>query len=115
MRSPSEVPYMFALEIAIDEIAAKLKMDPIELRRINDTQREPIKGNPYTSRSLMKWGANSTASKCSAVITVCDRIRAKLFKATGPKESLTRQGQGDGWIRRNCQPGHRKERQASGP
>jgi xanthine dehydrogenase YagR molybdenum-binding subunit len=28
-------------------------MDPIELRRINDTDKEPIKGNPYTSRSLM--------------------------------------------------------------
>ena len=29
-------------------------MDPIELRRINDTQNEPIKGLPYTSRSLMQ-------------------------------------------------------------
>src|ERR1700749_4318496 len=28
-------------------------MDPIELRRVNDTMKEPIKGLPYTSRSLM--------------------------------------------------------------
>ena len=28
-------------------------MDPIELRRVNDTMKEPIKGNPFTSRSLM--------------------------------------------------------------
>ena len=53
MRSPPEVPYMFALESAMDELAVQLNMDPIELRRINDTTREPIKGNPYTSRSLM--------------------------------------------------------------
>ena len=53
MRSPPEVPYMFALESAMDELAVQLNMDPIELRRINDTTKEPIKGNPYTSRSLM--------------------------------------------------------------
>jgi len=53
MRSPPEVPYMFALESAMDELAVKLKMDPIELRRINDTAKEPIGGKPYTSRSLM--------------------------------------------------------------
>ena len=28
-------------------------MDPIELRRVNDTMKEPINGKPYTSRSLM--------------------------------------------------------------
>ena len=53
MRAPAEIPYMFALESAVDELAHKLGMDPIELRRINDTQKEPIKGLPYTSRSLM--------------------------------------------------------------
>ncbi|CCE09786.1 Xanthine dehydrogenase, molybdenum binding subunit apoprotein [Bradyrhizobium sp. STM 3843] len=53
MRSPPEVPYLFALESAMDELAIELNMDPIELRRINDTTTEPIKGKPYTSRSLM--------------------------------------------------------------
>jgi xanthine dehydrogenase YagR molybdenum-binding subunit len=53
MRSPPEVPYLFALESAMDELAFRLKMDPIELRRVNDTTREPISGKPYTSRSLM--------------------------------------------------------------
>jgi xanthine dehydrogenase YagR molybdenum-binding subunit len=53
MRSPPEVPYMFALESAMDELAVALDMDPIELRRINDTMHEPIGGKPYTSRSLM--------------------------------------------------------------
>ncbi|PSC03594.1 xanthine dehydrogenase [Alsobacter soli] len=54
MRSPPEVPYLFALESAMDELAYAAKIDPVELRRINDTDREPIKGLPYTSRSLMK-------------------------------------------------------------
>jgi xanthine dehydrogenase YagR molybdenum-binding subunit len=53
MRSPPEVPYMFALESAMDELAIKLQMDPIELRRVNDTMKEPIGGKSYTSRSLM--------------------------------------------------------------
>jgi xanthine dehydrogenase YagR molybdenum-binding subunit len=53
MRSPAEIPYLFALESAMDELAVELGMDPIELRRINDTDREPIRGLPYTSRSLM--------------------------------------------------------------
>jgi xanthine dehydrogenase YagR molybdenum-binding subunit len=53
MRSPPEVPYLFALESAMDELAVELNMDPVELRRVNDTMTEPIKGKPYTSRSLM--------------------------------------------------------------
>src|SRR6201994_3372516 len=53
MRSHPEVPYLFALESAMDELAVKLGMDPIELRRINDTMKEPIGGKAYTSRSLM--------------------------------------------------------------
>jgi xanthine dehydrogenase YagR molybdenum-binding subunit len=52
MRAPPEVPYMFALESAMDELAYALDMDPVELRRINDAQVEPIRGLPYSSRSL---------------------------------------------------------------
>ena len=53
MRSPPETPYLFPLESAIDELAVALDMDPVELRRRNDTDHEPIKNLPYTSRSLM--------------------------------------------------------------
>jgi xanthine dehydrogenase YagR molybdenum-binding subunit len=52
MRAPPEMPYMFALESAIDELAYALDIDPVELRRINDAQAEPINGLPYSSRSL---------------------------------------------------------------
>ncbi|HTV80344.1 MAG TPA: xanthine dehydrogenase family protein molybdopterin-binding subunit [Steroidobacteraceae bacterium] len=54
MRAPAETPYMFALESAMDELAWQLKMDPIELRRINDTQTDPVSKLPFSSRSLMK-------------------------------------------------------------
>jgi xanthine dehydrogenase YagR molybdenum-binding subunit len=54
MRAPPETPYMFALESAMDELAYELKMDPIELRRINDTQTDPVDGLPFSSRSLMQ-------------------------------------------------------------
>ncbi|MBS0334056.1 MAG: xanthine dehydrogenase family protein molybdopterin-binding subunit [Proteobacteria bacterium] len=54
MRAPPDTPYMFGLECAMDELAYALGMDPVELRRINDTQTDPINGHPYSSRSLMK-------------------------------------------------------------
>jgi xanthine dehydrogenase YagR molybdenum-binding subunit len=54
MRAPPETPYMFALESAMDELAYALKMDPIELRRVNDTAVDPVSGHPFSSRSLMR-------------------------------------------------------------
>ena len=54
MRAPPEVPYLFALEVAMDELAEKLGMDPIDLRRRNDTKVETVTGKPYTSRSLLE-------------------------------------------------------------
>lgn len=53
MRAPPETPYMFALESAMDELAGELGLDPIELRRRNDTATDPITGLPFSSRSLM--------------------------------------------------------------
>jgi xanthine dehydrogenase YagR molybdenum-binding subunit len=54
MRAPPETPYMFALESAMDELAHALHMDPVELRRVNDTMTDPVSGHPFSSRSLMK-------------------------------------------------------------
>jgi xanthine dehydrogenase YagR molybdenum-binding subunit len=53
MRAPPDTPYMFALECGMDELAYALDMDPIELRRVNDTQTDPISGKPFSSRALM--------------------------------------------------------------
>jgi xanthine dehydrogenase YagR molybdenum-binding subunit len=54
MRSPPVVPYIYALESAMDEMAVKLGMDPVEFRRVNDTTTSPVDGKPYSSRSLMQ-------------------------------------------------------------
>lgn len=59
-RAPGETPGSFALESAMDELAVKLKMDPIEFRIKNETDVDPISGKPWSSRSLiesMKTGA----------------------------------------------------------
>src|SRR5258705_2218910 len=53
MRSPPVVPYIYALESAMDELAIKLNLDPVELRRINDSSTDAM-GKQWSSRSLMK-------------------------------------------------------------
>ena len=52
MRAPGEAPGMMALEIAIDEMAEKLGLDPVEFRIINDTQVVP--DNPGTPPSKIR-------------------------------------------------------------
>jgi xanthine dehydrogenase YagR molybdenum-binding subunit len=52
MRAPGETPGMYALESAMDELAAALSMDPVELRIINDPAAEPESGLPFSSRNL---------------------------------------------------------------
>jgi xanthine dehydrogenase YagR molybdenum-binding subunit len=53
MRAPGEATGMMALEIAVDEMAEKLGMDPIEFRILNDTQVDPEKPErPFSQRQL---------------------------------------------------------------
>lgn len=53
MRGPGESSGMYALEMALDELAYKLEMDPIELRRRNEPQIDEGANKPFSSRSLM--------------------------------------------------------------
>jgi xanthine dehydrogenase YagR molybdenum-binding subunit len=61
MRAPGEAPGMMALEIAMDEMAERLKLDPVEFRSRNDTQVDPEHPNrPFSQRKLvqcMRMGA----------------------------------------------------------
>lgn len=52
MRAPGESIGTFALESALDELAHKLKVDPIELRRKNEPGRDPTKDTEFSSRHL---------------------------------------------------------------
>ncbi|KQM99487.1 MULTISPECIES: xanthine dehydrogenase family protein molybdopterin-binding subunit [unclassified Sphingomonas] len=54
MRAPGEAVGMLALEGAMDELAEKLDMDPIELRKRNDPRIDPEKDVPYSSRNLTR-------------------------------------------------------------
>ena len=62
MRSPIEMPYMYALESAMDELAVALGIDPVELRRRNDIHKSPVDGARFTSRSLMRCYDEAAAS-----------------------------------------------------
>jgi xanthine dehydrogenase YagR molybdenum-binding subunit len=54
MRAPGEAPGLMALEIAMDEMAEKLGIDPVEFRIINDTQVDPEKPErPFSHRDLV--------------------------------------------------------------
>lgn len=53
MRAPGETPGTFALESAMDEMAYKLKMDPVEFRIKNHTTKDPMKGHEFSSEFLV--------------------------------------------------------------
>ncbi|GGZ44451.1 xanthine dehydrogenase family protein molybdopterin-binding subunit [Streptomyces bluensis] len=53
MRAPGEAPGSFALESALDELAEKCGIDPIELRVRNEPERGPVSGLPFSSRNLL--------------------------------------------------------------
>ncbi|SFD70558.1 xanthine dehydrogenase family protein molybdopterin-binding subunit [Massilia yuzhufengensis] len=52
MRAPGAAHGVHALEVAMDELAYKLKIDPLELRRINYAERNPMDGKPYSTKEL---------------------------------------------------------------
>jgi xanthine dehydrogenase YagR molybdenum-binding subunit len=52
MRAPGECPGTYALECAMDELAAELKMDPLQLRVINHSDTHPVTGKPYSAKHL---------------------------------------------------------------
>jgi xanthine dehydrogenase YagR molybdenum-binding subunit len=55
MRAPGETPGMMALEIAMDEMAHQLGIDPLQFRILNDTQVDPeAPGKPFSRRQLVE-------------------------------------------------------------
>jgi xanthine dehydrogenase YagR molybdenum-binding subunit len=72
MRAPGEAPGTAVLEIALDELAEKLKMDPVELRLKNYAETDPShEGRPWSSKHLREcygrgaekfgWATRNTA------------------------------------------------------
>lgn len=52
MRGPGETTGSFALESAMDELAAALQLDPLQLRLLNYAENDEEKGKPYSSKFL---------------------------------------------------------------
>ena len=54
MRAPGESIGTFALESAVDELAYKLDIDPVELRKINEPEKDPISGKEFSMRNMIE-------------------------------------------------------------
>jgi xanthine dehydrogenase YagR molybdenum-binding subunit len=54
MRAPGEAPGMLAFECAMDELAAQVGLDPIELRVRNEPELDPERNVPFSSRGLIR-------------------------------------------------------------
>lgn len=60
MRAPGEASGTLSLEVAMDELAEKLGIDPVQLRILNEPEADPETGKPFSIRQLvrcMKEGA----------------------------------------------------------
>ena len=53
-RAPGVMEGTFGFEQALDELAEKLGIDPLELRRLNHSADDPENGKPYTSKRLLE-------------------------------------------------------------
>jgi xanthine dehydrogenase YagR molybdenum-binding subunit len=51
-RAPGEAPGTAVFEIAMDELAEKLKMDPVQLRLANYADKDPSHDRPWTDKHL---------------------------------------------------------------
>ncbi len=93
MRAPNEAPGLAALEVAMDEMAEKLGMDPVEFRIINDTQvvpdmpAKPPSSDPQSKKPKEKPDPHPPFSQRQLV--ECFRLGAQRF----------------GWNKRNARPG----------
>jgi xanthine dehydrogenase YagR molybdenum-binding subunit len=53
VRAPGEAIGTFAVEGAMDELAERLGLDPIELRRRNEPATDPLSGKPFSTRRML--------------------------------------------------------------
>ena len=93
MRAPGEASGLAAFEIAMDELAEKLGLDPVELRIRNDTQVVP--DQPAKPGAAAGAKANSQPPFSQRQFIECFRVGAEKF----------------GWSKRNAKPGQVREGQ----
>ncbi|TFV57412.1 xanthine dehydrogenase family protein molybdopterin-binding subunit [Mycobacterium sp. PS03-16] len=54
MRGPGEAPGLFALEVAMDELAAAAGVDPLEVRLCNHADHDQASGRPWSGKHLIE-------------------------------------------------------------
>jgi xanthine dehydrogenase YagR molybdenum-binding subunit len=89
MRGPGAVPGLFATESAMDELAVKLGIDPVELHLINEPELDEGLGVPFSSRHLKQ----------------CLTLGAKKFgwsKRDAKVGAMRRDGKTLGWGMASC-------------
>ena len=89
MRGPGAVPGLFATESAMDELAIKLNMDPVEFRLVNEPQKDESNGLPFSSRHFQE----------------CLRVGAEKFGWSKRNPAVGSMRQGDlvlGWGMAAC-------------
>jgi xanthine dehydrogenase YagR molybdenum-binding subunit len=82
MRAPGEASGSFALESALDELAYRLGMDPVELRLKNDARTAPGRDNPWSSKHLDE----------------CYRVGVREFGWPGRPRAARAMRDGDWWV-----------------
>ncbi|HTI01575.1 MAG TPA: aldehyde oxidoreductase molybdenum-binding subunit PaoC, partial [Acidisoma sp.] len=109
MRAPGEAPGLMALEIAMDEAAEKVGIDPVQFRILNDTQVDPENPNrPFSQRHLVEclqtgaerfgWSARQAPGKRQdgqwlVGMGVAAAFRNNLLTKSGARVRLDRSGQ----------------------
>jgi xanthine dehydrogenase YagR molybdenum-binding subunit len=89
MRGPGAVPGLYATESAMNELADQLKMDPVQLRIINEPKIDESLGVPFSSRHMLE----------------CLQLGTEKFgwsKRTPEVGSMKRDGLTLGWGMANC-------------
>ena len=89
MRGPGAVPGMYATESALNELAELVKIDPVQLRILNEPKIDESLGIPFSSRHLLE----------------CYQVGSDKFgwsKRTPEVGSMKRDGLTLGWGMASC-------------
>jgi xanthine dehydrogenase YagR molybdenum-binding subunit len=89
MRGPGAVPGLYATESALNELAGQLKIDPVQLRVINEPKMDESLGIPFSSRHMLE----------------CLQLGSEKFgwpRRTAEVSSMKRDGLTVGWGMAGC-------------
>jgi xanthine dehydrogenase YagR molybdenum-binding subunit len=108
MRAPGDAIGLMALECAMDELAERLNLDPVDLRLRNNTQTDPEHHLPFASRHLTeclregaaRFGWNKRVARPASVtdgrwligLGVASAIRGDVLRSATARARLERDG-----------------------